>query len=91
VGLADNYTVVDSGRLRQLRRERGMSQSELASRARIGRSTLSRLERQTRPRSWNYMVGRLAIALDTPFDCLRDRSDPRYGTNGSGWKLEARS
>jgi transcriptional regulator with XRE-family HTH domain len=90
VGLRDNYTVVDSGRLRQLRSERGMSLSDLASRAKVGRTTLARLERETRPRSRNYMVARLAIALDTPFDSLRDRSDPRYGSNGSGWELEAR-
>jgi transcriptional regulator with XRE-family HTH domain len=91
VGLSDNYTIVDSGRLRKLRRESGMSQSELASRAKVGRSTLARLERQTRPRSRNYMVARLAIALDAPFDSLRDSSDPRYGSNGSGWTLEAKS
>jgi transcriptional regulator with XRE-family HTH domain len=91
VGLADNYTVVDSVTLRKLRQERGMSLSELASRAKVGVSTLARLERGTRPKGRNYTVARLAIALGMPFDSLRDRSDPRYGSNGSGWRLEARS
>jgi transcriptional regulator with XRE-family HTH domain len=77
------FTVVDSRRLRQLRRETGMSQLALAIRAKVGLTTLARLERETRPRSRNYTVARLAIALGMPFDSLRDRSDPRYSSNGS--------
>jgi transcriptional regulator with XRE-family HTH domain len=89
VGLP-HYTVVDSGRLRKLRRESGMSRSALAFRAKIGVNTLGRLERGIRPRARNYTVCRPAIALDMPFDSLRDRSDPRYGSSGSGWRLKAR-
>ena len=73
-----DYTVVDSGRLRKLRRESGMSRSALASRAKVGVSTVARLERGTRPRGRNYTVARLANALGAPFNTLRDPSDPRY-------------
>jgi transcriptional regulator with XRE-family HTH domain len=80
VGLPD-YTVVDSVRLRQLRRERGLSQFTLASRAKVGLTTLERLEREILPRSRNYTVARLAIALEVPRDSLRHASDPRYASN----------
>jgi DNA-binding XRE family transcriptional regulator len=75
-----DHTVVDSRRLRQLRRERGFSQLALAIRAGVGLTTLARLERETRPRSRNYTIARLAIALDAPLNSLRDPSDPRYAS-----------
>lgn len=58
------YTaVVDGQRLRQLRRQHGLSVDNLACQARIGRTTLARLERQPRPRCRTRTVALLAAAL----------------------------
>jgi transcriptional regulator with XRE-family HTH domain len=70
-------TVVDSQRLRQLRRERGFSQLSLAIRAGVGLTTLERIERESRPRCRNFTVARLAIALGERYESLCDASDAR--------------
>jgi transcriptional regulator with XRE-family HTH domain len=70
--------VVDSQRLRELRRERGFTQLSLAIHAGVGVTTLERLERESRPRCRNFTLARLAIALGERFDSLCDASDPRF-------------
>lgn len=59
-------TVLDGARLRQLRREHGLSQEELASRARISLTTVARLERQSQAPCRGRTLARLAAALDEP-------------------------
>jgi transcriptional regulator with XRE-family HTH domain len=56
-------TVLDSQRLRALRRQLGLSQSELSGRAGISLSTLSRLESQPGRPCRTRTLGRLARAL----------------------------
>lgn len=59
------YTaVIDGKRLAQLRRQHGLSQEDLAYQARIGRTTLARLERQSRPRCRTHTLAQLAAALE---------------------------
>jgi len=50
--------------LRELRRERGLSQEALADRAGISLATVARLERQTRASCRGRTLARLAAALD---------------------------
>jgi transcriptional regulator with XRE-family HTH domain len=76
-----DHAVVDSQRLRQLRRERGFSQLSLAIHAGVGLTTLERIERESRPRCRNFTVARLAIALGERFESLCDASDPRFDSN----------
>jgi DNA-binding XRE family transcriptional regulator len=56
-------TAVDGTRLRQARREHGLSQAELAANAGISLTTLARLERQPRTRCRCRTLARLALAL----------------------------
>jgi transcriptional regulator with XRE-family HTH domain len=77
-----DHTVVDSERLRRLRRERGFSQLGLAIHAGVGLTTLERIEREFRPRCRNFTVARLAIALGERFENLCDASDPRFESDG---------
>ena len=56
-------TVLDGQRLRELRRERGLSQERLADRAGISLTTVARLERQPRASCRGRTMGRLAAAL----------------------------
>jgi transcriptional regulator with XRE-family HTH domain len=56
-------TVLDSERLRELRRRRGMSQSELAEQAGISLRTLARLESQSSRPCRTRTLARLARAL----------------------------
>jgi DNA-binding XRE family transcriptional regulator len=56
-------TILDGQRLRQLRRERGLSQEKLADRAGISITTVARLERQPRASCRGRTLGRLAAAL----------------------------
>lgn len=60
------FTVVDGGRLRQLRQESGLSPAELADKADIGLSTVLRLERQPQPSCRTRTLARLAGALGQP-------------------------
>ncbi len=56
-------TVLDGGRLRQLRRQHGLSQEQLAGQAGISLTTMRRLERRpATPCRWRTL-GRLAAAL----------------------------
>ena len=55
--------VLDGQRLRQLRRQRGMSQEALADRAGMSVATVGRLERQDRPSCRGRTLARLAAVL----------------------------
>ena len=57
-------TVLDGHRLRQLRRQRGLSQEQLATRAGISLTTIRRLEHQPAAPCRTRTLGRLARALD---------------------------
>jgi DNA-binding XRE family transcriptional regulator len=56
-------SALDGGRLRQLRRQRGLSQTQLASQAGISRATMARLERQPVAPCRSRTLSRLATAL----------------------------
>lgn len=56
-------TVLDGARLRELRREHGFSQAELAGRAGISLTTIVRLEREPRAVCRGRTLARLATAL----------------------------
>ena len=56
-------TVLDGARLRELRREHGLSQEKLADRAGISLTTVGRLERQARATCRGRTLARLAAAL----------------------------
>lgn len=59
------YTaVIDGQRLRQLRIQHGLSQENLAYRARIGRTALARLEHERRPRCRTRTLALLAVVLE---------------------------
>lgn len=55
--------ILDSERLRQVRRERGLSQERLAYRAKVSLTTVARLERQSFSACRAVTVARLAAAL----------------------------
>jgi transcriptional regulator with XRE-family HTH domain len=56
-------TVLDGQRLRQLRRQHGLSQEQLAAKAGISSATVARLERTTHTRCRTRTLARLATAL----------------------------
>ena len=56
-------TAVNGARLRHLRRQRGLSQEQLADRAGISLTTMRRLERQPAAPCRCRTLGRLAAAL----------------------------
>lgn len=60
------FTVLDGTRLRQLRRQHGLSAAELAGKAGVGLSTVLRLERRPRLSCRTRTVARLAAALNQP-------------------------
>jgi transcriptional regulator with XRE-family HTH domain len=64
-------TVLDGTRLRQLRRERGLSQERLADRAAISLATVVRLERQSQAPCRGRTLARLAAALDEQPSTIR--------------------
>jgi transcriptional regulator with XRE-family HTH domain len=79
-------TVVDSRRLRQLRRERQLTQIDLADRSGISVATISKLESKARARCRDSTAAALATALDVPVAILRHVTDPAY----AGFKLLTR-
>jgi transcriptional regulator with XRE-family HTH domain len=70
------FAVVDGARLRQLRRQHGLSAAQLAGKAGIGLSTLFRLERQPRRSCRTRTLARLAAALDQPPAALTPSQPP---------------
>ena len=69
-------TVVDGARLRQLRRQHGLTAAELAGKAGIGHSTVIRLERQPSARCRGRTLARLAVALGQPAAALTASQPP---------------
>jgi DNA-binding XRE family transcriptional regulator len=71
--------ILDGHLLRQLRRQHGLSQEDLADQAGISLTTVARLERQRRAPCRGWTLGRLARALgeDPATTTLRRPSD--YG------------
>jgi DNA-binding XRE family transcriptional regulator len=55
--------ILDGHRLRRIRRQRGLSQVDLADQAGISPTTVVRLERQRRAPCRGWTLGRLARAL----------------------------
>jgi DNA-binding XRE family transcriptional regulator len=70
------YTVLDGGRLRRLRRQRGLSREQLAGLAGISPATVARLERQCAASCRSRTLGRLAAALG---------EDPDRLTSAGSW------
>jgi transcriptional regulator with XRE-family HTH domain len=63
-GHADRWTaVIDGQRLRELRRQRALSQAELAKLAGVSVHTVSKLERQSASRCRTRTLARLAAAF----------------------------
>ena len=56
-------TILDGRRLRQLRREHGLSQEQLAAQAGMSLTTIRRLEQQPAAPCRTRTLGRLATAL----------------------------
>lgn len=71
-------TVLDSERLRELRRQRGLSQSELAGQAGISLSTLARLESQSGRPCRTRTLARLARTLGEDPAVLLPRRDRHH-------------
>jgi DNA-binding XRE family transcriptional regulator len=71
-------TVLDGQRLQQIRRQRELSQEQLADLAGISLSTMARLERQDRSPCRSWTLGRLAVALDQTPASITARSG-RHG------------
>jgi DNA-binding XRE family transcriptional regulator len=60
------FTAVDGARLRQLRRQRGLSPAELAGQAGIGLVTVLRIERVPQRCCRTRTLARIAAALGQP-------------------------
>jgi transcriptional regulator with XRE-family HTH domain len=59
-------TVADGQRIRELRRQRGLGQAELAERAGVSTHTVVRLERQPQAGCRTRTLARIAAALGEP-------------------------
>jgi transcriptional regulator with XRE-family HTH domain len=70
------FAVVDGIRVRQLRRQHGLTPAELAVKADIGLSTVTRLERQRQRRCRTRTLARLAAALGQPPAALTASQPP---------------
>jgi transcriptional regulator with XRE-family HTH domain len=70
-GAADGRKAWDGARLREIRIFRGMSQADLAAMSRIGKSEISRHERNAPASNPTIAaMGRLSIALDVELSTL---------------------
>jgi transcriptional regulator with XRE-family HTH domain len=73
------FTVLDGVRLRQLRRQQGLSAAELARKAGVGLSTVLQLEREPRPSCRTRTLARLAAALgQSPAALTRSQPAPSH-------------
>lgn len=70
------FTVVDGARLRQLRRQCGLSAAELAGKAGVGQSTVTRLERHQQCPCRTRTLTRLARALGQQPPALTPQPHP---------------
>ena len=75
-------TVLDGTRIRQLRRQHGLSQQQLAVKAGISRSTVARLEPSSRTTCRSRTLARLAAALQVQPAILTPDSPP---VSRAGW------
>jgi DNA-binding XRE family transcriptional regulator len=73
----DQWTAVDGDRLRQLRRQRRLTQQELAGRAGVSRWTIGGLERRRRGKCLNRTAALLAVALEVHLASLCQDSKPQ--------------
>jgi len=64
--LPPHTVILDGHRLRQLRRQRRLSQEALADLAEVSLTTVARLERQQHARCRSWTLGRLARVLGEP-------------------------
>lgn len=72
---ADRWTTLADGRkIRQLRHQLGLSQDGLADLAQVGVTTVARLERHDHAPCRTWTLGRIAAALNEPFNSLRPTS-----------------
>jgi DNA-binding XRE family transcriptional regulator len=72
------FAVVDGLRVRQLRRQHGLSAAELAGKAGIGLSTVTRIESQLRRSCRTRTLARLAAALDRAPAVLTSSQPPSH-------------
>jgi transcriptional regulator with XRE-family HTH domain len=73
-------TVLDGGRLRQLRRQHHLSQEQLAAKAGLSLTTIRRLERRPAASCRSRTLGRLARALgEDPADLAGRTAQPPQG------------
>lgn len=70
------FIVLDGARLRELRRQHGLSPAELAGKAGIGLSTVTRVERHPQHLCRTRTLARLAAALGQPPATLISRQRP---------------
>lgn len=68
--------VLDGARLRELRRQHGLSPAELAGKAGIGLSTVTRVERHPQHLCRTRTLARLAAALGQPPAVLMSSQSP---------------
>jgi DNA-binding XRE family transcriptional regulator len=74
-------TVMDGQRMRQLRRQHGLSQEKLADLAGLSITTVARLERQRYAPCRTYTLARLAAVLgELPAATSPSHSTPALGT-----------
>ena len=76
-------TTLDGRRLRQLRRQHRLSQVELAGKAGVSLSVITRLERQHAAPYRTRTLARLAAALAQPPTALTTAPDPVPGPAAS--------
>jgi len=76
--------LLDGHLLRQLRRQRGLSQEELADQAGISLTTVARLERQVRAPCRGWTLGRLARAVGED-PATMTATDVSKGTDSHLW------
>jgi DNA-binding XRE family transcriptional regulator len=87
--LPPRTTVLDSGRLREARRRRGLSRESLAWQSGLGVTTIRRLESQTSAPCRFRTLARLALALDEPAATLTAEGAPVPPGTGSQKPLSA--
>ena len=76
-------TVLDGTRLRQLRRQHGLSQQQLAAKAGISQSTVVRLEPCSRTTCRSRTLARLAAALEVQPATLTPDGPPASPRRGA--------
>lgn len=75
-------TTADGQRLRELRRQRGLGQEELADLAGVGLTTVARLERQRQANCRTWTLARIAAALGEQFANLATSTTALSSANG---------